>query len=223
MFIASELREFTVQSSKCVESILYPLTLVDEVNFRLTYDGPLKAASQSETRREEKQAIRRSFNSQLHQLWRNKPVLSSQVLTSPDNFTALLAGFKRGEFNCYPIVRSDLHLVCDLDILFLRRENPGQLLREGGDLDNRIKTLFDALRIPQDDNEVRGFTPAPEESLFFCLTEDDKLITGFRVTTDRLLEPAKTEAEKNNVRLIVQVEIKATRLTQENMGYFAHF
>ena len=205
------------------ESILYPLTLGDEVNFRLTYDGPLKAASQSDTRRQEKHAIRRAFHSQLLQLWRNKPVLSSQTITMSDGFSAALSSFKRGGFNCYPIVRNDLHLVCDLDILFLRRENTGQLLREGGDLDNRIKTLFDALRIPQDENEVRNFMPTPEEDLFLCLTEDDKLITGFRVTTDRLLEPAKTESEKNNVRLIIQVEVKATRLTQENMGYFAHF
>lgn len=49
------------------------------------------------------------------------------------------------------------------------------------------------------------------------------MITGFRVTTDRLLEPCTSPAEENNVRLIINVEVKATRLTDENMAYFSHF
>jgi len=56
-----------------------------------------------------------------------------------------------------------------------------------------------------------------------CLTEDDKLITGFRVTTDRLLEPANSEQEQNNVQLVINVEIKVTKLTPINMAYFSHF
>jgi hypothetical protein len=135
----------------------------------------------------------------------------------------LIDRYRRGKFGCLPIVREDLHLVCDLDILFLRRENPGSLISGGGDLDNRLKVLFDALRIPQDDNEVRGIEPGPQDGLLFCLTEDDKLITGFRCTTDRLLEPANSEAEENHVRLVINVEVKATKLTAENMGYFSHF
>jgi hypothetical protein len=123
------------------------------------------------------------------------------------------------------LVREKLNLVCDLDILFLRRENPGQLIVGGGDLDNRIKVLFDALRIPQDENEIRGLSPQDDDEhlTFICLTEDDKLITGFRLTTDRLLEPASSEAAQNDVRLIINVEVKATNLTPENMAYFSHF
>jgi hypothetical protein len=199
--------------------LLYPLRLGDEVNFRLTYDGPLKAASQSETRRIEKHEIRRVFNRQLGELVDNRDVLFEEFSTAP-----LAETHERGEFRFVPIVRSGLHLVCDLDILFLRRENPGALISGGGDLDNRLKTLFDALRVPQDDNEVRGLTPRDaDEYLMVCLVEDDKLITGFRCITDRLLEPPISEAEQNHVRLIINVEVKATKLTAENMGYFAHF
>jgi hypothetical protein len=111
----------------------------------------------------------------------------------------------RGQFICFALVREKLNLVCDLDILFLRRENPGHLISGGGDIDNRIKVLFDALCLPQDDNEVRGMTPDPDDtSVLVCLTEDDRLITGFRITTDRLLEPAASEAEENNVHLITR-------------------
>jgi hypothetical protein len=55
------------------------------------------------------------------------------------------------------------------------------------------------------------------------LLEDDKLITGFRITTDRLLEPAASEAEANDVYLVINVEVKATKLTAANMSYFSHF
>jgi hypothetical protein len=130
---------------------------------------------------------------------------------------------KRGNFDFFALIREKLHLVCDLDILFLRRENPGQLISAGGDLDNRIKVLFDALRVPQDDNEVRGLDPEGESKVNLCLVEDDKLITGFRVTTDRLLEPPMLESQENDVRLIINVEVKATMLTEENMAYFSHF
>ncbi len=215
---------------KSQPGFLYPLLLGDEVNFRLTYDGPLKAASQSDTRRREKHLMRCVFNRQLHQLIQQKALFRDELERSADRqkkFFELANNiskkYKRGNFNCMPIVRSDIHLVCDLDILFLRREHPGRLIQSGGDLDNRIKVLFDSLRVPMDDNEVRDFVPdGEEEKVLICLTEDDKLITGFRVTTDRLLEPPQTEAETNNVRLIIQVEIRATKLVNENMGYFGN-
>jgi hypothetical protein len=193
------------------------------VNFRLTYHGPLKAASQSGTRRVEKHAIRCVFDRQLQQFIRHRgEVVDKEWENIPGNPLATV-GVKRGRFRCIPLVRERVNLVCDLDILFLRRENPGQLISAGGDLDNRIKVLFDALRVPQDDNEVRGLVPTNPAGLLFCLTEDDSLITGFRVTTDRLLEPAKSGAEENNVKLIINVEVKATKLTEENLAYFSHF
>ena len=207
---------------KSQHGLLYPLRLGDEVNFRLTYDGPLKAASQSENRRVDKHAIRQVFSRQLKQLYfEREGFLEKEFAAIPSSGKTL--GVSRGGYLCLPVVREKLHLVCDLDILFLRRDSPGNLVSQGGDLDNRIKVLFDALRIPQDDNEVRGLHDPEQSCVLLCLTEDDKLITGFRVTTDRLLEPATSEAEENNVRLIINVEIKVTKLTEENLAYFSHF
>lgn len=51
-----------------------------------------------------------------------------------------------------------------------------------GDIDNRLKTLFDALRLPNQTNELVGYdNPAPDENPFFCLLEDDSLITHVSV------------------------------------------
>jgi hypothetical protein len=220
--------EFAVLCAKSqrVHGFLYPLSIGDEVNFRLTYDGPLKAASQSDTRRILKHEIRCIFSRQLEELYNGKNATFLDAEMEIENVAERLAARKpmirrRGNLSFLALVREEINLVCDLDILFLRREEPGHLINSGGDLDNRLKVLFDALRIPQDENEVRGL--AATEHFILCLTEDDRLITGFRVTTDRLLEPAKSEAEKNHVRLIINVEVKATKLTPENMAYFSHF
>jgi hypothetical protein len=78
-----------------------------------------------------------------------------------------------------------------------------------------LKVLFDALRIP-DEDEIRGLKPNPDR-VIACLLEDDKLITGFRITNDRLLEPAASESEANNVHIVMNVEVKSTKLTYANM------
>jgi len=205
--------------------LLYPLRLGDEVNFRLTYDGPLKAGTPTKPRRLEKHAVRCVFNRQLQILYQQRRHVMQAELEAEERPEMLPV--RRGDFRFLALVREKLNLVCDLDILFLRRDDPGKLIQGGGDLDNRIKTLFDALRIPQDDNEVRGLTSDRTESgnpqVFWCLTEDDKLITGFRVITDRLLEPPACPEDENHVRLVINVEVSATKLTPENMAYFSHF
>lgn len=51
-------------------------------------------------------------------------------------------------FNWLPLVREELGIAAALDILFLRRDAPGKIIGGGGDIDNRLKVLFDALRKP---------------------------------------------------------------------------
>jgi hypothetical protein len=92
-------------------------------------------------------------------------------------------------------------------ILFLRPEEPG-LLINSGDLDARLKTVFDALRMPANLDETGGEGPAEKENPFFVLLEDDKLVTEVRMTTDKLLFPYKTA---NDALLVIHVKLKPTR------------
>jgi hypothetical protein len=63
-----------------------------------------------------------------------------------------------------------LSLACGLDILFLRRDMPGvPLIHSGGDIDNRLKTLFDALKIPESCAEIENYTKEADEDPFFVL------------------------------------------------------
>jgi hypothetical protein len=77
--------------------------------------------------------------------------------------------------------------------MFLRQEDPGSLVLQGGDLDGRVKTLFDALRVP--DVGVTEKHPQAQDPTY-CLMENDTLISGFQVTTARLLMPETTHAHE---------------------------
>jgi hypothetical protein len=102
-----------------------------------------------------------------------------------------------------------------LNILFLRREEPGSVVTQGGDIDNRLKTLFDALRIPLTAGELpTGFAPGPDEKPFHCLLESDALITQVGVVTDRLL----TLGDQSHVSLVIHAIVKPTIGTHENIA-----
>jgi hypothetical protein len=95
-----------------------------------------------------------------------------------------------------PLVRDSFALKCALKILFLRKEKPGRVYH-GGDLDNRLKTLFDALAIPDDQQIVKDATTMEP---VYCLMENDRLITRIDVDTHRLL--TAPEASEHTVKLI---------------------
>ena len=110
-----------------------------------------------------------------------------------------------------PLVRNSLYLGCDIDVLFLSHDEPLGLLKDGGDLDNRIKTLFDGLRMPNEKSELGGQVPIADP--LYVLLEDDALISGFSVKTAKLLGGAK---HKHRVRLTIDVTVKVLRIFQQN-------
>jgi hypothetical protein len=115
-----------------------------------------------------------------------------------------LSGFK-----FFPLFSKSRGVGVALDILFLSRDQRGQLVSSGGDIDNRIKVLFDGLRVPKYDSELKNLAPEEGENPLFCLLEDDdSLITSIKITTDRLLTPIADEEAIHDVHLIVHVEGK---------------
>ena len=185
------------------------------MEFTFVYRGSLKANG----RPAEKQAIRRIFHEQLKELWKQPPLTDfgpprGHLLDDnpPQGDISIIQ--RVGTFRLAPLVASQLHLIAELDITFLRPEAPGAVITQGGDIDNRLKTLLDALRIPHNVGEIPG-TPLADEDPFFCLLEDDNLITKIGVSTDRLLDPT---AKANDVQLFIHVRTKATRMIFGNMG-----
>jgi hypothetical protein len=205
------------------------------VRFRLTYEGILKGAGSTKMRADHKHDIRRAFHPQLQELWRTLPVLGrpdyspvpeqeffinglSISLPRSSRLEQLKDRFIVNDYHFVPLVTEDLSVLCEIHVLFLRPGLPGTLL-ESGDIDNRLKTLFDALRVPAQ-NELSESAKTPEdEKPFYCLLEDDKLVSHISVETDSLLEPVSTSPDKNGARIVITVRIRPYVVTIANLGF----
>lgn len=201
----------------------------DVMRFRLVYHGALPASA-NRAKPEDVARIRRELSPQLEYLWQTHhalKVLRTQAwrmkpLSRMDTFNAIVSGLtpqmeaqrqpEKWVDLCAPIpvdqklytplVREVLHLNCELNILFLRQDDPGKLITQGGDIDGRIKCLLDALRMPS--KAEQALFP-PSEDKLWCLMESDSLVSALNVETDRLLFPASEKP--NEVHLVIEVSL----------------
>ena len=214
----------------------------DAMQFRLTYEGPLYAtqrdaeAGQRTKHSSNRHTLRMAFHKQLELLWAEYPSLSPAPTS--DEFTFMTfrrpsamqhAGPPRMKvdqvaerhqmygFKFVPLVTAELELLCDLEILLLRPDKPGGVVW-AGDLDNRLKTLLDALHIPDPGERYHErLGEAPEQ--IFCLLQDDKLITRVSVDSDSMLMPVSDPPSASDVRLVITVKLKPYRLNPHNVGF----
>lgn len=190
------------------------------MNFTLHYEGPLRSArSGDHTRKpaytEHVQCLRRHFRFQLEDLWRHTPLnqMRDKFLDPTSPITAVK---KLSDWSFSAVVNENNHLISELDIVLLRPVGHGKLVGNGGDIDNRIKTLCDALSIPQENQIPKNDGPKEGESPFHCVLEDDSLITSVRVRTDRLLNPP--DGPNGHVSLRIHVTVSCTRATMANLA-----
>jgi hypothetical protein len=206
------------------------------MKFTLTYDGELPPSG-NKPKPQEKWKIRKQFDPQLRQLWKERPDLvyltENQTVKKRGDYDSyqphhlhveeyrrlpqtprgidnplrqdevdLCEPIRKGDRTFFPLVRYSLGLTCAVQILFLRNEPRGKVV-QSGDLDNRIKTLFDALTIPTQD---APYADAELTDPVYCLLEDDALITGIGVRTEQLL--SRPDAGEKEVRLIIEVDVR---------------
>jgi hypothetical protein len=196
---------------------------IETMRFRLTYDGPLHA-SKNDPRTDDKNAIRRSLHGQVCALFSTHPTLVGWLSPNCDEVEKagqVLPQFELKNANdeslrFIPLVCENLFLSCQVKILFLRKEPPGRLIGNNGDIDNRLLTLFDGLRMPQRVEELDQ-KPYPQPFML-CLLEDDRLITGVSVETDRLLVPVP-DAHPDDVRLVMDVTVLARKTLYATFGF----
>jgi hypothetical protein len=149
---------------------------IEVVEFILNYRGHLKANGDSK----HKHCLRRHFHEQLKELWNQPPLNKHRGLLDPgepmgpdvvrtlDSESSTLVQTV-GPYEFASVVSSKINLVADLDITLLRPGPPGAIVSHGGDLDNRLKTLFDALKIPDTPDAVpTDDSPLEMEYPFFC-------------------------------------------------------
>src|SRR6516165_5995099 len=109
------------------------------MDFTLTYRGKLKSNGTAA----DKHAIRGCIHPQMKRLWKQPPLSSLERLLNDSAEISLIT--RVGQFRFASLVSSKMCLVAELSISFLRPQPPGSLITQGGDIDNRIKTLLDAL------------------------------------------------------------------------------
>lgn len=203
----------------------------DIVDFRLTYAGPLLASTNRDPHANHKQELRKHFHPQLRKLWQEFPHLREMQQPLPDQVITTTAPppamrieylanqFQRNGYRFVPLVTKELALACAINMLFLRPERPGKIIKDR-DIDNRIKTLFDGLKMPDQMQELGKYVaPGPDEDPFFCLVEDDSLITSLSIETDVLLEPVGGIPHRNDARLLITVTLRPMLVTWANMGF----
>jgi len=182
------------------------------MEFTLVYQGILNTNGNAK----QKQEIRRAFHPQLKALWQYPPLDTMQDMLQENPSKKSSSVIKKiGSFQYATLINNTLKNVAELEITFLRPSPPGSLIIQGGDIDNQLKTLFDALRMPQVPTEIpTGDVPSETEKPFHCLLEDDALITKVAVQTDRLLE---TTQSPNHVHLVIHVRTKGIVATWNNI------
>jgi len=177
------------------------------MEFRLVFRGSLPSHGRAD--KVAIQRIRQELHPQLKTFWQQHPLLKAKwepVGAEPPIVEQVANDFARFGFRFVPLV--DMSGACALDIVLLRREEPYKLFTTSGDLDGRVKTLLDGLRMPQQSQEVDGLKPAPDEDPLFVLLQDDSLIYELNVTTDRLFIPPEPKEPVRDVIAVIGVRIK---------------
>jgi hypothetical protein len=169
------------------------------VRFTLTYEGQLPPSGDAT----QKMAIRSQLHPQLVELWNLEPLNGLHNLVEP--------GGKHlsdcNQFTFASLVHDYFTLRAELEILMLHAGPPGRIIANA-DIDNRLKTLFDALSCPINPQQIPGgWTPTPTEQPLYCLLQDDKRITRVAVETDRWL----AAPDPLHVRLFVRVRVWTPR------------
>lgn len=117
------------------------------MEFRLVYEGALKAKATPKHKHE----IRKALHPRLKELWQHPPLVNVPYFlikkgTAPPARKIAELVTEVGPFSFASLVDSSLGVIAELEVVILKPEGPGSVVRQGGDLDNQLKTLFDALR-----------------------------------------------------------------------------
>jgi hypothetical protein len=218
----TETLELNLPYSREYVNIGRPIKQENLVEFRLIYEGELLSSGNRGSTVGNKHAIRKFLHPQLRRLWklhagirqyaRHQYDRSSGVPATEDEhvdfgINTIGRRWQRAGFDFVPLVTDEYALRCALDILLLRPSDERFILRRG-DLDGQVKTLFDALRIADNADETDGATPTQDETPFYCLLSDDRLISEVRVIDDRLLLlPHAKQVEASDAFAVIDVKV----------------
>lgn len=175
------------------------------MRFRLTYSGLLLSSGNDAEHKkaDHKHELRLAFHPQLKRLWEITPFLKSGRSSwnngtswasnvgrdNPDySIQSRAKEFQERPWNFVPLVAQDMEFHCGLDILLMRANGGAKSIMNQGDIDGRLKTLLDALSIPDANQGYSDRKFEQANNPLFVLLENDRQITKVVVETDQLLQ-----------------------------------
>ncbi|MBN2676406.1 MAG: hypothetical protein JXR30_04110 [Alphaproteobacteria bacterium] len=178
------------------------------MKFKLIYKGEVKI--HPKRRAHHIHDIRMKLDCQLKRLTEIPPYskLQNYIHSEKDNKKTIVRTVSGIEF--VPIISPELNLLAELEVQIL---HPELLGTPRADIDNRMKTLLDALRRPQDIHEVPE--DAQRGQRIYTLLDDDHLVTKITVNTSHWLANRNPE----DLLIIITVNIRASRGTLENLDF----
>ncbi|WP_218961087.1 hypothetical protein [Ruegeria sediminis] len=106
-----------------------------------------------------------------------------------------------------------------MSVLLLVAPNSPHLLAKG-DIDNRMKTLLDGLRMPQQKSELLDLHDLGNlERPIYVLMEDDSQVAKLSVEYDTYLAASDADIKNDVVNAIIDVQIRPTLITIDNTLY----
>jgi hypothetical protein len=110
-------------------------------------------------------------------------------------------------------------MIAELDILLMHPEIVGV---PHSDIDNRVKTILDGLRCPQNEHEIGQNTPR-DIGPIYTLLDDDHLVTKLTVNTSHLLTnemfSCNAPTSPESVFMVIDVNVRVTEGTLENLPF----
>src|ERR1051325_2102657 len=196
------------------------------MEFTLRYVGPIPSGNKGI------HVIRTAFDEQLTDLWardlRLRDVDPTQIraFVKSTRFPYDVRQQEKGEtirktadgihgyhevrgIRFVPLVTRWRYLRCELSVRLHRYEgdlHTGGVLYHGGDLDNKAKALIDALRMPMGARDLPASATHPRP-IFYCVREDDRLITKITLESRNRLGPRPT-TRRAMMNLDVDVDVR---------------
>jgi hypothetical protein len=181
---------------------------------------------------EEKHSIRLQLHLQLQAYWQkdsrlrdiSKQVKSLQVPTLKSSRFEVIRPIQ-GQMNFFwrhplcgynfvPLVTGVRESHCHLSLRFYRKTEDEGILFHGGDIDNRLKTFFDALQVPHAIEQMPSSTRNAQDDqkewpAMFCLVDNDRSITKLAIESFILLTeiPSDCKRPENYAEIDIDVEV----------------
>lgn len=175
------------------------------MEFTLIYTGIIKSGNKAHI--SNKNDIRIKIHEQLSTLRKHPPLNARNDLfdksQNPDFFK------KINGIEYFTLVLGKWNMYVELDLNILMPHDSMSFC----DIDNILKTLFDALRPPVNVNEIpKNWQPLSGQQPFLCLLEDDSLIYKVNTDTDYLLDSSLTKQDEIMVIMYVKVKGNSSQI-----------